>query len=205
MLEQEIFNSGTKMQLEFTAATTDIISATAHGLVVGDLLQFTTTTTLPAGLSLATNYYVIEVISANTFKVSATVDGPTVDVTDTGTGTHTYHLKGKVIFCDGFEHVILTVNTANSANLTIKFAGAYTDDAPDFNAAQSSTNRWDYLDIVDLEDKSSIDGDTGLSPAGTDDQRHFEVNTNNLRWFTAIITAWTAGSVEANAKANKPY
>ena len=76
----------------FTAATTDIITKTAHGYLTGDKVRFTTTTTLPAGLSLSTTYYVIK-LTADTFKVATTrslaVAGTAVDITDTGTGTHT--------------------------------------------------------------------------------------------------------------------
>ena len=203
-LQQKVFSYLSKLQAAFTAAVTDIITSTAHGLVNEDLVQFTTTTTLPAGLSLATDYYVRDV-TANTFKVSLTKGGVAVDITDTGTGTHTFHLKGKAIFTDGFEHLELGVNTANSANLTIKFQVSYQDDAPDFNAVQSPTNEWEYVDIVDTQNKSSIDGDTGLAPAGSDDNRHFAVNKDNVRWFSAVITAWTAGTVEVNIKANKSY
>jgi len=203
-LQQKVFSYLSKLQAAFTAAVTDVITSTAHGLVNEDLVQFTTTTTLPAGLSLATDYYVRDV-TANTFKVSLTKGGVAVDITDTGTGTHTFHLKGKAIFTDGFEHLELGVNTANSANLTIKFQVSYQDDAPDFNAVQSPTNQWEYVDIVDTQNKSSIDGDTGLSPAGSDDNRHFAVNKDNVRWFSAIITSWTAGTVDVNLKANKSY
>ena len=203
-LQEKVFSYLSKLQAAFTAAVTDIITSTAHGLVNEDLVQFTTTTTLPAGLSLATDYYVRDV-TANTFKVSLTKGGVAVDITDTGTGTHTFHLKGKAIFTDGFEHLELGVNTANSANLTIKFQVSYQDDAPDFNAVQSPTNQWEYVDIVDTQNKSSIDGDTGLSPAGSDDNRHFAVNKDNVRWFSAVITAWVAGTVEVNIKANKSY
>jgi len=203
-LQQKVFSYLSKLQAAFTAAVTDVITSTAHGLVNEDLVQFTTTTTLPAGLSLATDYYVRDA-TANTFKVSLTKGGVAVDITDTGTGTHTFHLKGKAIFTDGFEHLELGVNTANSANLTIKFQVSYQDDAPDFNAVQSPTNQWEYVDIVDTQNKSSIDGDTGLSPAGSDDNRHFAVNKDNVRWFSAIITSWTAGTVDVNLKANKSY
>ena len=77
----------------FTAATTDICTATAHGLLTGDgPVRLTTTTTLPAGLALATDYYVIK-LSANTFSLAASrtlaYAGTAIDVTDTGTGTHT--------------------------------------------------------------------------------------------------------------------
>lgn len=75
----------------FTAATTDICSATAHGYQTGDRVRLTTTTTLPAGLAAATTYYVIK-LTADTFKLAASdalaTAGTAVDVTDTGTGTH---------------------------------------------------------------------------------------------------------------------
>jgi len=72
-------------------AGTDIVTATAHGLVSNDRIQFFTSGTLPAGLSLDTVYFA-GTITTNTFQVfSAT--GPTtlVDITDTGTGTHTVY------------------------------------------------------------------------------------------------------------------
>lgn len=77
---------------EFTAdAATDLLSTTAHGLLAGTRLRFTTTTTLPAGLSLATDYYVIASgLTADAFKVSATSGGSAVNITDAGTGTHSW-------------------------------------------------------------------------------------------------------------------
>ena len=76
----------------FTAATTDICTASAHGFRTGDKVRLTTSNTLPAGLSLATTYFVIR-LDADTFKLASTdanaVAGTAVDVTGTGTGTHT--------------------------------------------------------------------------------------------------------------------
>jgi hypothetical protein len=204
MTEQKIFNYLSKLSAEFTAAVTNIITSNGHGLVEGDLLQFTTSDTLPAGLDLATNYYVRDV-TTNTFKVSAIPGGLEVDITDTGTGTHTFWLKGKVIMSEGFEHISLNVNTANSANLTMKFQGSDSEDAPDFNAAQSATNKWDYINVVDLQSSSTITGDTGLSPAGVDDNRKFELNVNGMRWITAVITSFTAGTADVTVKLNKQY
>ena len=203
-LQEKIFSYLSKLQAAFTAATTDIITSSAHGLVNEDLLQFTTTTTLPAGLAASTNYYVRDA-TTNTFKVSTIKGGPVVDITDTGTGVHTFHLKGKAIFTDGFEHIQLALDTAGSGNFTLKVQGSNSELAPDFNAAQTAINSWDYIDIVDLEDKSSIDGDTGVSVSGSDDHRMFEINVNALRWTSIVITAWTAGTLEAKVKSNKSY
>ena len=188
-----MFKVAAKIQLAFTAAVTDIITATAHGLSEGDCIWVSSSTTLPAGLSASTNYYVRD-ITTNTFKVSATRGGAVVDVTDTGTGTHTYNLKGKVVMTSDYKNIELSFNTANSANLTLKIQGS-DQDGVDFNAAQSSTNRWDYLQIKDLEDMSSLDGDTGIALTGTDDNRNFEVNINHKKYTCAQVTTWTAGNV----------
>lgn len=76
----------------FTAAVTDICTAAAHGFVTGLKVRGTTTTTLPAGLSLATDYFVIK-LDADTFKLATSLAnataGTAVDITNTGTGTHT--------------------------------------------------------------------------------------------------------------------
>lgn len=85
------YNTGVVM----TAAVTDIITSTSHGLVTGDIVFFSTTTTLPAGLSVHTPYYVRDE-TGNTFKVSATVGGAAIDITSTGTGTHYFHTQVKV-------------------------------------------------------------------------------------------------------------
>lgn len=66
-------------------------SATDHGFSVGDSVIFETDTTIPAGITADTVvYYVISVPTTSTFKVSTTIGGTTIDVTDTGTGNHKY-------------------------------------------------------------------------------------------------------------------
>lgn len=77
----------------FTAATTDIITSTAHGLKDGQTIKVISGTTLPAGLSNSILYYVISA-ATNTFSVSLTNGGTAVDITDTGTGTHTWYKSG---------------------------------------------------------------------------------------------------------------
>lgn len=82
----------------FTAdASTDIITMTSttnipSNILTGTRVQLTTTTTLPAGLSLATNYYVIKVTDS-TFKLATSyanaIAWTAIDITSTGTGTHT--------------------------------------------------------------------------------------------------------------------
>jgi hypothetical protein len=65
----------------------------AHGMYTGLLGRLTTGTTLPAGLSLATDYYLIKV-NANEYKFATTLEnalaGTAVNITNRGTGTHTF-------------------------------------------------------------------------------------------------------------------
>ena len=82
----------------FTADdTTDICTYTSttsypSNILTGTRVRLTTTTTLPAGLATATDYYVIKV-SDTTFKLATSyanaVAGTAINITSTGTGTHT--------------------------------------------------------------------------------------------------------------------
>ena len=78
----------------FGAATLEngvrsILTAASNGISNAEgPYHFTTTDTLPAGLDLATDYWVT-VIDANTFAVSRQRAGVDNVITDTGTGTHT--------------------------------------------------------------------------------------------------------------------
>jgi hypothetical protein len=72
----------------FTAnAGTDFITINTKAQD-GLRVQLTTTGVLPAGLSLATDYYTVG-STGSTCQLSLTYGGSAVDITDTGTGTHT--------------------------------------------------------------------------------------------------------------------
>jgi len=82
----------------FTAdAGTDTLTWTSttnrpSNILTGTRVQLTTTTTLPGGLSLATDYYVIKVTDS-TCKLATSyanaIAGTAINITDAGTGTHT--------------------------------------------------------------------------------------------------------------------
>ena len=76
-----------------TEPGTDIIQSKGHGYQTGQKGQFTTTNTLPAGLSTATDYFIIKV-DANSFKVASSLAnayaGTAVNITGYGTGRHTF-------------------------------------------------------------------------------------------------------------------
>lgn len=78
-------------------ASTDQATCSTHGYANGDPIIVTSTTTLPSPLAESTEYYVIYV-DADTFQFAATygdaVDGVAIDLTDTGTGTHSVYANG---------------------------------------------------------------------------------------------------------------
>jgi len=78
-------------------AGTDVCTYTStanfpSNILTGTRVRLTTTTTLPAGLATATDYYVIRV-SDGTFKLATSyanaIAGTAIDITSAGTGTHT--------------------------------------------------------------------------------------------------------------------
>lgn len=83
---------GLNTGVEVTGATTDILTSILHGLTDGDIIFFSTTNTLPTGLTVNTPYYVRDA-TGNTFKVALTSGGVAVDITSTGTGTHYFHTE----------------------------------------------------------------------------------------------------------------
>lgn len=66
---------------------TDLLNATAHGLLDTNKVQFSTSGTLPAPLKPNTDYFVRDATS-NTFKVALTSGGTAINLADDGTGTH---------------------------------------------------------------------------------------------------------------------
>lgn len=73
-------------------ASPGVITWNSHGLISGQKVQFTTTGTLPTGLSPSTTYWV-NVASANTFNVASSLAnlqaGTFINTSSTGSGTHT--------------------------------------------------------------------------------------------------------------------
>lgn len=115
------------------AASTDLVSKTAHGLIAGDRIYFTTLTG-GTGLALNTSYYVIsDGLTTDAFKVSLTVGGGARDITgdysvvsfakfQTITGNFlnrgTYNAPLNMLFAVGAQAGTITVATAGS-NFTI--------------------------------------------------------------------------------------
>lgn len=102
--------------------TTNEVTATAHGLTQGLVVQLTTTGTLPTGLSTGTDYR-IDVVDANTIRFLNASTGAVINITAaSGGGTH-------------------TITDEALANASIKLQGSNKPDVLDWeDIPNSSTN-----------------------------------------------------------------
>jgi hypothetical protein len=109
---------------------------------------------------------------------------------------------GNSISVEDFKNAVFSFATdgGGDAALTVKFQGSIQETCPDFSAAQSVTNHWDYIETVDLEDGAAIDGDTGVAVATADDYRLLEANVNGLKWLNAVVTARSQGEVTVKVR-----
>jgi len=186
------------------SATTNLLTSdNAHGLKVGDMIVLTEDNTLPTPLAEATVYYVARVPSTTTFAISLGVGQDEIVLTSTTTSkdTYTMHDIGRTLNCSNERNIILAINTdgGGDAALTAKIQGSVSDDCPDFSAAQTASNQWDYVECIDLSDGNSVAGGDGFVVATADDHVQYEVNTNRLKWLNIIISGWSEGEVTVKA------
>lgn len=118
----------------------------------------------------------------------------------TGTGT--------VINVENWEKIPVEIGTASNANLTCLLQGSISETAPDFSAARSTSNHWDYLSFRDADTIASelpdaTAGATGFSVAGTDNFVIVNVVSPGIKWLCATVTAHSAGSVTVKARGVK--
>jgi hypothetical protein len=88
----KVFESlrGGSSTVTISYASPAVIGWTAHGLPNGTAVTFTTTGTLPTGLTAGTTYYVVNA-NTDTFNVAATLGGTVINTTSAGSGVHTGH------------------------------------------------------------------------------------------------------------------
>jgi hypothetical protein len=69
-------------------ASPGVVTLTSHGFAANDPVVFSTTGSLPTGLTAGTKYYVKTVLTADTFTVAATAGGTAINTSSAGSGTH---------------------------------------------------------------------------------------------------------------------
>jgi hypothetical protein len=126
----------------FTAATSDICTYTSttslpSNLLTGTRVRVSTTTTLPAPLVAATDYYLIR-LNNDTFELATTyanaIAGTQIDLTTTGTGTHTLNwLLPRYTNGSGVQAIIINPTSTALGAATPNMSLGYT------NSAQTTT------------------------------------------------------------------
>lgn len=112
----------------FTASGSTL-TAVAHGWAVDDMLKVSSTTTLPAGLTANTRYYIVYA-TANVIKVSTTKGGAPIITTTAGTGTHTATMSKHNLY-----ESLVGSNTGNTPHKS-----------PTYWLDLGATNRWKAFD-----------------------------------------------------------
>lgn len=120
--DRSITSVGTSSVVTVVAATDIFTTASGDNVLTetGTQVTFTTTGTLPAGIATTTTYYFI-FQSSTTFQVASTyanaIAGTEIDITDTGSGTHTVNVSAITTFqalpsdIDQVESVYVMVGT----------------------------------------------------------------------------------------------
>ena len=100
-----------------------------------------------------------------------------------------------------FRNCVLQIIGSSNANLKVFVKGALgvgseLDTAPTFNVRSSlrdDASAWDFIEVVDLEDGTAIDGDDGVNISGNV-MRLVEVNINSLAFMSIHVTGVIAGT-----------
>ena len=169
-------------------------TAAAHGLSTGDKVQIYGHTTNIA----ANGTWTITKVDADDFSLDGSVGSGGGAGANSGVWSTPIP---NVIDVQDFKTAVLTVqSTAALLNCTVRFVGSIMETSPDFAALITATNRYDYLDIVDLEDNASIDGETGLAAAGAALTGMYQVNVDGLKWLSSRFEIGTAGSLSIEVR-----
>ena len=107
---------------------------------------------------------------------------------------------GLAMLVSDFRHLIFSLNTTGSANMTIKVYGSIQETAPAWTSSASVTNQYSPISIYDLDTTIGITGSTGIVLTGTDVNKLYQINTDGLVWINIVITNYSAGTVDAQLK-----
>jgi len=172
--------------------STDVVTATDQTVMTntGTEVEFTTTGTLPGGLSVSTRYYLIYQ-SATTFKVASSyanaIAGTAINITDTGSGTHTVNVKSK------FQPLPYDVDLVESVAVEVSGTTHNPNPAP-------SRKFWDELQYNDQTSDTPqywfvADGKIGLWPRQSNDGNFIRINCK-IRVMDLLIADYTTGNID---------
>ena len=164
------------------------VQVTGHGLSTGDKITVNGHTTN----TNANGTWIVTKVDAN----NVTLDGSTGNGVGGATGCVADFIKPIKIV--DFRNLLISIATdgGGDAAMTVKCVGSIEEDAPEFAAARSPSNMFEFIQMVDKQASGSgIDGDTGFVVATADDYRLLEINVNALYWLSFLPTAGSEGEI----------
>lgn len=207
--EYTIFDAVTPQTLtSSTDATPIVVTKTAHGLSTGaQVLIFGHATNVAAN-----GIRTITVLSSSTFSLQDPYTGANIVGSGAGAGSGGYVCTApRIVLVEDHVNALISFITTGTATLTAKIAGSIgkvisdsnilaADDCPNFGATQSKSNPYTFLQAINQDDGSSVNGSTGFVASGTDLNTLHEVNINGVKYLTLLPTAWTAGAMTAKVQ-----
>ncbi len=192
-----------------TDATPIVVTANSHGFSTGDrVLIYGHTTNIAAN-----GIYKITKVNANSFQLQDEFTGANIAGTGAGAGSSGVVVKAPpIMMVDTFRNIVIQVGTAGTATVNLKVAGSlgkpsssyakeYSPryDFPNFGATVIPANPYTFLQIIDLDTASTVNGATGIAVTGTDIAKQYEVNINANKYLTVFPATWTAGAITVKA------
>jgi len=150
-----------------------LITRASHGLLANYIVIFSTTGTLPTGLSVGIKYYVLESgLTNNTFRVALSPNGTAINTSSAGSGTHSFINAGlaRTSLRENYDYVELTVFEPNEYAAATK---TFTVTVADPAVFTSNNHGFSPGDVVRL-------ASSGTLPSGLSNARHYHVLTAGL-------------------------
>ena len=174
-----------------------VITRADHELGANYQIEFQTTGVLPAGLAVETVYYVLpDGLTANSFQISSSKNGPPIATTSAGSGTHAYTVYGlaDTKLRENYNYIDMTVwatqpyvgvpdtctiSIADPAVITLVDHGFAVDDVVRFSTSGSlpsgiTANRMYFVHTVLSDDTFTVslelegtEADTTSAGSGT--------------------------------------
>ena len=161
-----------------TQAKPAVITWTAHELVIGNAVSFTTTGAIPTGITASYTYFVQEILSANTFTVSITNGGAAMNTRSAGSGTHTCTVQINKVF-----ESLQASNTGHTPRLASSAAWwqdmGVTNKYKMFDGSVTSQSKADLIEVT-LTINSAVDTLVLLNISGIICQAIFTDTTSGV-------------------------
>ncbi len=179
----------------------DTFRATAHGMTTGDgPYRFTTTSALPTGISVDTNYWIIAT-TADTFQVATShalaLAGTEVNMSTSGDGVHTLQRDANDVIV---AQIVDRLNSVTGANYTAAIV-AGGGDTDHFTITADAAGAWfsiqvsSVLDLVSAMTHADAGVATDLAAIQVADQDWYAIyGTSNSNLEAKAIAAWASAN-----------